>query len=618
MKKILSTACLALLGLALPASAQVQANFNDLILGFRATGGQGQNVNLEVDLGSVALYTNPASSPMVVGRLALADLTSTYGSTWNARTDLVWGIVGTAGRISTGPTGQPAATLWASRTETTAGTPSTPWTPGSRNAQTNASASIETLFLGAPGSLNGASASPNSTFSALVTATLSGSYSVQDTFQAGTSFGFFNPSIDGAATVGGTSYAVLDLYELQPGAASATYVGSFGLSANGTLTFSKSAGYFAGGAAAAPAVSSQPTSQSVAAGGGVTLTAVATGSPTFTWQQNGTTISNATNATLNLAIVQPANVGVYTAIATNSSGTISTQPAIVGVTTTSGVIGTGTIALANQQHPNGNFYKQVLVTGSALAVSNAAPQITRTSFIDMNDDIVQVEFSGAGTLSFVFDGASAPAEPVNYSQAGTQYVKGHVGIVIAGADDTSNLSIFTVGRATAFDPTGGFNILLPVSATNNPANNGSSLFTGHATTSYDGVADIAFVAISSTNGKFGGLRTADATYWNTKGITGVYAPSVEFTGPVYVGDINAKTDATPYLVIGKSDVEVRITGGDLKQDNGRAVQVSGITQIHFKDGSTSGAVTLTAQANKGQLVQGSTDVTSQLVLAPGL
>ena len=54
MKKYFLTAILAALGLALPATAQVQTNLGDLILGFYATGGVGQNINLEVDLGSGA------------------------------------------------------------------------------------------------------------------------------------------------------------------------------------------------------------------------------------------------------------------------------------------------------------------------------------------------------------------------------------------------------------------------------------------------------------------------------------------------------------------------------------------------------------------------------------
>src|ERR1051326_8901640 len=140
MKKTFLTAFLVMLGSALPAAAQVQANLNALVLGFRATGGQGQNVNLEVNLGSVALYTNPASSPMTITRLVAADVSGTYGATWNSRTDLFWGVIGTSRRVvSGGPSGQPLATLWATKQETTVGTQSTAFVPGSRNAQTNAS-----------------------------------------------------------------------------------------------------------------------------------------------------------------------------------------------------------------------------------------------------------------------------------------------------------------------------------------------------------------------------------------------------------------------------------------------------------------------------------------------
>ena len=149
MKKSFSTALLALIGFALPASAQVQANYNDLILGFRATGGQGQNTNLEVNLGSVALYTNPASSPMVVTRLSASDLSGTYGATWKTRTDLVWGIIGTAGRVSTGPTGQPAATTAQQTPAGPATAPIAPAAASKRPAGHNAGA-LEVRGIPAP------------------------------------------------------------------------------------------------------------------------------------------------------------------------------------------------------------------------------------------------------------------------------------------------------------------------------------------------------------------------------------------------------------------------------------------------------------------------------------
>ena len=74
------------------------------------------------------------------------------------------------------------------------------------------------------------------------------------------------------------------------------------------------------------------------------------------------------------------------------------------------------------------------------------------------------------------------------------------------------------------------------------------------------MADIAYLAIASTNGKFGGVFTANVDYFDTKGLTGIYAPAVQFTGPVYVGNISASDAATPVLLLG-SCADARITGG---------------------------------------------------------
>ncbi len=323
----------------------------------------------------------------------------------------------------------------------------------------------------------------------------------------------------------------------------------------------------------------------------------------------------ATAATLAVSNFQPANAGLYTALVTGVNGTVASDPAIVGGSATTEVVGAGTVVLVHQQHPNRNYYDQVLLTGAAEAITTPGYTV-RTSYIDLNDDIVQVEFAGRGTLALVLDGASGPAVPLNYNQ-NQAYLKGHAGIVITGADETSNVSIFTVGRATAFDPTGAYDILSPVSATNNPANNGSALFAGHASTAYDGVADIGFIAITSANGKFGGVRAANASCLATTGLTGIYAPGVQFTGPVFLGDINAFAAATPVFIIGSSP-DTRITGGDLVQSNGQPVKVAGLAQLKFTAGSTSrGAGDLPAQTNKAVLLQDGVDVTAQVVVNPG-
>lgn len=366
----------------------------------------------------------------------------------------------------------------------------------------------------------------------------------------------------------------------------------------------------------------------------VPVTAAPGGSGTFVapdgasshqWQHNGTDLAGATAATLTVNNVQPASAGLYASKMTfsGSTGTTTSRSAILGVSASTKVVGTGSEVGANILHPNGNTFDQILLEGAAASFTADPGQITRLSYIDLNDDIVQVEFSGPGAVSIVLDNQSGPATPTKYHQPTVNYVKGNAGIVITGANETSHLTIFTVGRATAFDPTfdpqnpaaGGYNILEPPSATNVPANNRSSLFTGHELTVYDGVADVAFVAIASTDGKFGGLRGANANFLATRGLTGVFAPDVEFTGPVFVGDIAASDDASPVLMIG-SGSDVRITGGDLLQPNGRAVQVGGISELKFAAGSTSHGTIFAAQNNQGKLEQNGADVTSQIVVNP--
>jgi hypothetical protein len=309
--------------------------------------------------------------------------------------------------------------------------------------------------------------------------------------------------------------------------------------------------------------------------------------------------------------------GLYVAEVSNTAGSTVTRAAVVGASTVSKVTGDGEEVTSNAEHPSGRIYDQVLATGDAEAITadHALGQITRTSFIDVDGDIVQVEFAGPGTLSLVLEGAGSRAAPEKYHQPTVPYVKGHAGIVIVDADERTNVSVFSVGRATAFDRTGGFNIVEPISATNNPANNGSDLFKG-VTTSNNGVADVAFIAISSRTGKFGGVRTANTAYFATRGFTGLYAPGVQFTGPVYLGDIIANDSAKPVLILGSALAATGITGGDMLQPNGQAVEVSGITRLEFRDGQDSHGRLFAAQRNRAVFKQNGKDVTSQVVVNP--
>ncbi|HYP16060.1 MAG TPA: MBG domain-containing protein [Opitutus sp.] len=337
-----------------------------------------------------------------------------------------------------------------------------------------------------------------------------------------------------------------------------------------------------------------PTQTPAPATGGKATLEVVDSNPnvTYTWQRNGSDLPGATGPSLTLNDVQPPTAGLYTYTASVSGGGSGTsEPLIVGITTDQKVVGDGEEILQDVKHPNGNTYDQVLVEGDAAVITANASQITRASFVDLSGDIVQVEFSGAGSLSIVIDGATVPAPALNYNQPGVAYVKGHAGIVITGANETSNVSVVSVGRINAVN---------------------QSLFVD--TVNYDGIADIAYIAIQSANGKFGGIRTGNVNYFASAGFTGVYAPGVEFSR-VYVGDITAFDDAEPLLVVGAA-TDARITGGSLLQDNGAPVKVSGLTQLKFTAGTTSHGVNLPAQSNQGRLEEEGVDVTALIVVNP--
>jgi hypothetical protein len=344
--------------------------------------------------------------------------------------------------------------------------------------------------------------------------------------------------------------------------------------------------------AAGPQIITAPVGRSAPSGGSVTFSvqAAAGESASYQWERDGVALAGANTSSLTLSAIRPADTGIYRAIVRKASGAATDLPVATGLTIVSKLLGDGT-EFADITHPNGNIFDQILLEGTAASFTADAGQITRLSFIDLNDDIVQVEFSGAGTVSLVLEGSSGPALPANYHQS-TRYLKGHAGIVVADADETSNLSVFSVGRATAVN---------------------QALFKDDVV--YDGLADIAFVAILSRNGKFGGLRTANASYWHDHGITGVLAPGVDFSGPFYVGNIAALDDATPVLVIG-SATDPQINGGDLLQPNHRAIRTTGITRLRFVEGADSHGKRFPGQANQARFEQDGVDVTDQIVGTP--
>ena len=341
--------------------------------------------------------------------------------------------------------------------------------------------------------------------------------------------------------------------------------------------------------ALAQTILAPPQSQSVSVGSSASFSVAATGSGlSYQWQLNGTALAGATSPTLPLTNLQPAQAGIYTVVVT-SGGNSTSASAILGLTTTSKLVGLGT-EYPNIAHPGTGFtYDQILVQGPAVSATADSGQILRLSFLDLTDDIVQVEFSGPGTLTLVLDNPTGPAPATKYNQPTVSYLKGHARIVLAGTTSDTHLSIFSIGTVTSGNPG-----LFPAGMT------------------YDDLADMASVAIVSSGSSFGSLRAANASFFASAGRTGIFAPGIAFSGPVFVGEIDAFASASPVLVLG-SAADARITGGNLQQTNGQSVTVAGLTQLNFVAGTKSSGTALTAQNNQGVLLQNGVNVTSQIV-----
>jgi hypothetical protein len=88
------------------------------------------------------------------------------------------------------------------------------------------------------------------------------------------------------------------------------------------------------GPAVAPAITTHPAAQTVAAGGSVTFSVAATGSPapSYEWRFNTTPIAGATAASYAIAAVSNANAGSYTVRVFNTAGTVTSNAATLTVT----------------------------------------------------------------------------------------------------------------------------------------------------------------------------------------------------------------------------------------------------------------------------------------------
>jgi len=134
----------------------------------------------------------------------------------------------------------------------------------------------------------------------------------------------------GGTDIAGATSLTLSLNNVQASDA-ATYT-AVATNSAGTAT-SNGAVLTVSAAASAPAFTTQPTSQSVTTGANVTFTVAVSGNPTPTiqWKKGGTDIAGATSLTLTLNNVQASDAATYTAVATNASGTATSNGAVLTV-----------------------------------------------------------------------------------------------------------------------------------------------------------------------------------------------------------------------------------------------------------------------------------------------
>ncbi len=338
----------------------------------------------------------------------------------------------------------------------------------------------------------------------------------------------------------------------------------------------------------APSITTQPASQEVASGASASLSVAASGDDlTYQWftGNSGDTASPVAGATAGTLDTGALSVSTsFWVQITNAGGTANSETAVITVAAASVPLvldGSGDIAGENIQHANGNVFDQILLTGESVQLQAKPGQITRVSFMDENEDIVQVEFSGNGTFTVTLDPATflPPAVPPRYNQS-VEYVTGKPSVVIDGADANTFFSIFTVGRINAFNQA-----LFPEGQV------------------YDAQADVSLVEVVNSTG-LGGVQLSNTVFSGSTGRVGVDARGVSIAVRLTIGDIDASGDAVPHILFGSGSFTVpagnpglRITGGDLLQTNGAAVVVaeSGstttgfdtlITQNNFKSDNT--------------------------------
>jgi hypothetical protein len=233
MSKLLSLKNLFLVGLSLAATQFAGAasyTTGDLLLGFRALGGDGATINYVVNVGAASAYRDGTiSGTVTVGDIA-TDLAVIYGADWYTRTDVQWSVVGSPSNTST-VNGDPSKTIY----YTIPNGSSTSGLAMGSTLRGTASTNMVALERGTTGFASTSYTNATTSAYAKVTDTTSAS-SWTSYMNGGANVGGRTVDFDAFAEVEGLPGTSLGFYRSST-ASAGTFLGTFHLSSSGTLTF---------------------------------------------------------------------------------------------------------------------------------------------------------------------------------------------------------------------------------------------------------------------------------------------------------------------------------------------------------------------------------------------
>lgn len=243
---------LAAAGIA-QADPFVYTDYGDALLGFRKTGANQGNYELVVNIGSITNFENMAEGTSVtVGGYSPSQLSAAVGDYNNLNWSVSVAFQGTATWA-----GYPLATLWVCKPRTSAGVQTTPYTRYSYSSQTSIRQSILQIGDGARSISADLQVTNSNNTASLVREPINDLQKRNLTFAIADSFdptqanygGSWSQSVEAVTSANFTSPVVSDLYRIVPTghadpttgqtSGAAYFVGSFQLSPDGTMAFTR-------------------------------------------------------------------------------------------------------------------------------------------------------------------------------------------------------------------------------------------------------------------------------------------------------------------------------------------------------------------------------------------